>query len=120
MATRTYRTDLRCTACVAAIKPLLDADPHVQSWSADVENPDKTLTVTGDIAEPELAARLAKAGGYHLLGEVQAQASVTSSELPPSYWPLILIVLYIVGVCGVVEYAAGGFAAMRFMRHFMA
>ena len=45
MTTLKLKTDLRCGACVRSIQPLLDAEPGVKRWAADVSTPDKVLTV---------------------------------------------------------------------------
>ena len=48
MTTLKVKTDLRCGACVRSIGPLLDAEPGVARWEADVSTPDRVLTVEGD------------------------------------------------------------------------
>ncbi|MBY0232688.1 MAG: heavy-metal-associated domain-containing protein, partial [Gemmataceae bacterium] len=68
MPTRRYRTNLRCQACVASLAPLLDAEPGIASWRADVAVPDKTLTVEGE-APPQRVAELLERAGYKALGE---------------------------------------------------
>jgi len=119
MSSHTYATNLRCTACVDAIRPKMDALPGLSSWSADVNSPDKRLTVEGDV--PPAAVRQALAGaGYELLGEVATSPPVAEREPAASYYPLLLILGYLLGVTAAVEFMAGSFDPMRAMRHFMA
>ncbi len=126
MTTLKVKTDLRCGACVKAIQPLFDAEPGVARWSADVSTPDKVLTVEGDGVSVARVGELLGRKGYQVVGEVPAAArpkpaATQSGDQPKtSYFPLVLILLYLLGATGLVEVAAGGFDGMRAMRHFMA
>ena len=118
---RTFKTNLRCGACVSAIAPLLDGAPGVRSWSADVTSPDKILTIDGDASRERVAELLAKAG-YQVLGELPSELP-PAPTLPPektSYFPLALIVGYILGVVALVELSHGAVVWHRAMAHFMA
>ena len=46
--TQRFTTNLRCEGCVTAIKPFLDADPAIKSWSAEVLSPEKVITLESD------------------------------------------------------------------------
>lgn len=121
MTTLKLRTDLRCEACVAAIRPALDVEPGLARWTADVSTPDKTLTVEGDGVSAARVGELLRPHGYHVLGELPVGSPAAAPAEPTtSYFPLLLILLYLLGVCGAVEVAAGGFDPMRAMTHFMA
>lgn len=127
MTAHRYKTDLRCGACVARVGPLLDAAPGVTRWSADVANPDKVLTVEGDGVTAERVASVLAPAGYHVLAELPAEKLLTLSppapaapaEKPTTYFPLLLVLLYLVGLTGAMELAAGAFDPMRAMAHFM-
>lgn len=58
MTTKTFKTTLRCRACEAKIKPVLDADPAIEAWSIDLQNPDKLLTVQGTAVDPRHVSTL--------------------------------------------------------------
>lgn len=122
MTTLKLKTNLRCGACVESIKPLLDAAPGVARWTADVASPDKSLTVEGDGVSPDQVDGLLRQEGYQVLGELPTAAPPTPPTDAPrqSYFPLLLILGYILGVTALVEAAAGAFAWMRAMNHFMA
>ena len=117
MQTKRYRTDLRCAACVSTIKPLFDAEPGVAEWRADVAGPAKTLTVRGD-APPERVAALLEKAGYHSLG-VEEEAPAPSEEKPASYYPLALVLLFVLGAALVPQARAGHWDGMRAMGDFM-
>lgn len=114
------KTNLRCGACLAAIKPLLDDEPGVERWSADLGSPDKVLTVEGEGVSSARVDELLKRKGYRVLPEAAAAPPAASEEPASSYYPLALILAYLLVAVGLPEWAAGAFDAMRAMRHFMA
>lgn len=121
MKTR-YRTNLRCASCVESIRPALDGLPGASSWSADVSVPEKWLTVEGPATESAVTAALA-AKGYRVLGTDVVSTPTKAEEPGPGlrrYWPLLLILLYLLGLTGLMEWVNGRFDTMRAMAHFMA
>ena len=119
MPTLRLKTDLRCGACVAGVGPLLDAAPGVTVWAADVSVPDKLLTVSGDVTPAGIDAVL-RQKGYRVLGELPADPPPPAAAPPTSYYPLALLVGFLVGATLLAEVAAGHWSGMRAMRHFMA
>lgn len=123
MKTLKLKTNLRCGKCVESIRPLLDAAPGVARWFADVANPDKTLTIEGDGVSPSQVDGLLRQKGYQVLGELQSAAQPApppASEPRQSYFPLLLILGYLMGVTALVEASSSSFDWMRAMNHFMA
>lgn len=114
---RTFHTTLRCGACVAKIRPALDSEPGLRRWSVDLESPNRLLTVEGDAVDPGRIRAIVAEAGFEA-SETASTPAIT--EQPVSYFPLALIVAYILGVVLLVEYAAGTFDAMRAMNNFMA
>ena len=123
MSTQRFTTNLRCEGCVAAIKPILDADPAIKSWSADVASPDKIITIesANKLSLDAVNALLSKAG-YQAKTEVTQPSAddIASSDPPTSYYPLLLILLYLLGITAAIEWVHGSFEWDRTMRHFMA
>jgi hypothetical protein len=123
--TRTYKTNLRCGGCVQTIAPLLDSAAGIRSWKADVESPDRLLTLEGDdVARPRVAELLGKAG-YQITGEVLALPTIASAPAKPAepettLFPLLLVVSFILGISLLIEATAGSFDAARWMTNFMA
>lgn len=119
--THTFKTNLRCEGCVASIAPLLNGAPGIQSWSADVVSPDKLLTVEGTVDRNRVNDLLGKAG-YQVLDELQRDVKPPASpaQATTSYFPLTLIVGYILGVTLLIEAARGTFLWQEAMTNFMA
>lgn len=116
-----FKTNLNCNACVAAVKPHLDANPAISRWDVDISVPEKILTVQGDSVSTEhVKAAVAKAG-FKVLGEAdQAAAPPIEHEAPVTYYPLALLVLFLVGGTALVELSTGGLVWERAMQNFMA
>lgn len=112
-----YKTDLRCQGCVNTITPLLAAEPAITSWEADVSGPDKVLTVAG-VPRQRVEELLGQAG-YHVLDELPDDATSEPTSALATYFPLLLILVYLIGVVAVIEVNAESFDAMRAMSHFM-
>jgi hypothetical protein len=106
------------------VQPLLDAAPDVARWAADTNGPQTVLTVEGEGITAERVDALIRPAGFHVLGEEQPtpEAPAASKTLgkPTSYFPLLLVLFYLVGLAAAVEVASGTFDAMRAMGHFMA
>src|SRR5437016_2813087 len=117
--TRTFKTNLRCEGCISAIAPILNGAAGIDSWTADVASPDKLLTLEGSEVGRERVNELLGKAGYHVLDEVgpatpAAEAGTASPTTGPqektSYFPLALIVGYILGVVLLIEASRGSFA----------
>jgi hypothetical protein len=124
----TFQTNLRCGACVDKIRPVLDAESRIERWSADVANPEKLLTVEGAEITREFVDGLLRSKGYQVTGEISQAAAVATGSVNPglaepraiTYFPLLLILTYLLLITLGVECAAGAWDTMRWMRHFMA
>lgn len=62
MKTQTFKTTINCGGCVRAVTPILNAEPAIASWQVDTANPDKVLTVTGDVTAEQVECLLTEAG----------------------------------------------------------
>ena len=58
MPTLQFKTSINCANCLRAVTPFLEAEPTVEKWSVDTDNPAKILTVEGanPIAEQVMKA----------------------------------------------------------------
>jgi hypothetical protein len=120
MLVHRYKTDLHCGACVARVRPLLDAAPDVARWAADTDGPQAVLTVEGEGITAERVDALIRPAGFHVLGEVRESPPAPAAEKATSYFPLLLVLFYLLGLTAAVQTASGRFDAMRAMGHFMA
>ncbi|TCJ17798.1 DUF4396 domain-containing protein [Flaviaesturariibacter flavus] len=55
-------TNLHCGKCVAKLGNVLDGQPRIHHWSADMTVPGKTVTVYGTLSEKEVAGLIETAG----------------------------------------------------------
>ena len=62
MKTLHFKTNIKCTDCIAAVSPELEFKEKIQDWSIDVTSPDKTLTITTDYTEQEIKEIIEKVG----------------------------------------------------------
>jgi len=98
----------------------LDALADVQSWRVNLDRPDKPLTVEGQNVSAEQVRKAIRQAGYELLGEVTESTPATTEEPQPTYYPLVLILFYLLAAVSAVELSFGTYDWMRAMRHFMA
>jgi copper chaperone CopZ len=125
--TLTFPTDLHCDACVAAVKPYLDAEPSISEWNVDAMSPDHTPTVRGDSVSAEGVAGAVAKAGFRVLesrhhddhDHASHDAATSGTSTPATYFPLLLIVGFLLGVVALVEFAADDRSWHRAMRHFM-
>lgn len=126
MTTQTYKTNLNCGSCVAAVKPHLDNDHAIRRWSVDTLDPRKLLTIEGEgITQEQVEHHVAEAG-FKVLGRVED--SITTNATTPAtegksllvtYWPVMLVFAYLIGLTTIGEYTAGQLDWMRAMANFM-
>lgn len=121
MTVRKYKTNLRCGSCVATIAPHLNAEQSIQKWSVDVDDPMKVLTVEGESVSDEAVASIVAASGYQILGPAETNKPDLKAESFQwkTYYPLLLVGVFLIGFVAYLEWLAGTFVGMRAMRHFM-
>jgi len=125
MQTLRFKTNLTCDSCVSAVRPLLDRDESISSWRVDTDSPDKPLTVEGDRITPEQVSRLVGLAGFraveipethHAEPETNAEAEAGAQ----SFYPLALILAYLLGVVALAQLRPAGTGWMPAMSDFMA
>jgi hypothetical protein len=82
MNTITLPTDLHCERCAAKLKPQLDGDARIHHWSIDLRDPQRPVTVHGDVGPHDVEQHLA-AAGYRALPVAQAKPTL---EQKPRFW----------------------------------
>ncbi len=125
--TKTFRlkTNLNCQACVAAVKPHLDAERAIIRWEVDTTVPDKILTVEGEDVSEEAVAAAVRRAGFQVIGKAPPAAANIDHEEPRAdgnpvtYYPLILLIAFLIGIVSLVELRAGSFDWERAMQNFM-
>lgn len=122
---RRFVTNLNCARCIAAVKPHLDAVPGLMRWQVDTSTPDKILTVEGPtVLSPTIETAVANAG-FRVIRELVPPAEHKPAHAEPepsaktSYYPLLLLGLFLVLVVALVEIRAGMLDWSRAMKTFM-
>lgn len=125
---------MTCDGCVAAVKGVLENETGVSAAQVQLAYPQAVVTADHALDLDKINGELAKKGKYTISREKSAQELAplpsigkkkeTAPKLPPisigTYKPLILIITFIAGVCGLVQYPFLDFSGMLWMRHFMA
>lgn len=62
METIKFKTDIKCSGCVANVTPHLNAALGENNWKVDTNDPSKVLTVTAEVTEAKIKEVLSKAG----------------------------------------------------------
>lgn len=62
METIKFKTDIKCSGCVAKATPFLNEAFGEDNWEVDTTNPSKVLTVIGENDEEKVKAAVAQAG----------------------------------------------------------
>lgn len=63
MATKQFKTNIKCANCVATVTPFLNEAVGADNWQVDTQNPDKVLTVESDaVTDDQVKVALEKAG----------------------------------------------------------
>ena len=60
-----FKTNIKCAACVNTVTPFMEQIAGLKSWSVDIQNPDRILTVEVESGEVADAIQTAlRAAGY--------------------------------------------------------
>ena len=58
-----FKTNIKCSGCVATITPHLNGEKDIRNWEVDTVNPDKILTIEAEqLKENQLKNLVEKAG----------------------------------------------------------
>lgn len=65
METLNFKTNIKCSGCVATVTPFLNDIEQVDGWNVDTDSPDKILTVqTTDNRIGEEVRKAVQRAGY--------------------------------------------------------
>lgn len=62
MNTIKFKTNIKCTGCLAKVSPSLNETAGENAWEVDLGSAEKILKVSGDHTENEIIAAVNKAG----------------------------------------------------------
>jgi copper chaperone len=64
METLKFKTNIKCSGCVAGVTPALNETVGQNNWTVDIQNPDKILTVMADDVTTEEVQQAVKKAGF--------------------------------------------------------
>ncbi|RAW02063.1 heavy-metal-associated domain-containing protein [Pseudochryseolinea flava] len=62
METTKFKTNIKCSGCVATVTPFLNEALGEDKWEVDYNNPSKVLTVVGEKDNAKVIQAVEKAG----------------------------------------------------------
>ncbi|SKB32247.1 heavy-metal-associated domain-containing protein [Daejeonella lutea] len=62
MNTLKFKTNIKCTGCLATVTPHLNKAAGENNWQVDLDNPQRILTVGTEGSEKEIIAAVKEAG----------------------------------------------------------
>ena len=127
METRVFQTNLKCASCVAKLAPVLNSDPRIASWSVEVEDERKPLTVTGVNLGSDVVRSILGKAGFKALEEIgdTARQSASDATQPPispwykTYFPILLVFAYLAAFVALSQVRTGEWQWVSAMRNFM-
>lgn len=65
MKTLQFKTNIKCSGCVAKVTGELNSAAGEDNWEVDIQSPDKVLTVSADAVTAEEIRQALEKAGYH-------------------------------------------------------
>lgn len=63
METLKFKTNIKCSGCVAGVTPALNKTVGENNWNVDIQNPDKILTIeAANVSANDIKQAVEKAG----------------------------------------------------------
>ena len=62
METLKFKTNIKCSGCVATVTPFLNDDNAISNWQVDLQSPERLLKVKTSHSPKEIAELMKKAG----------------------------------------------------------
>lgn len=133
-----FTTNMKCNSCLSKVRPILDSEPTIESWEADLADSRKILRVElrDDGQTSVIIDRLAEQGFTASIVNDQPSTSTavispgvpTTTDQPKAsketfristYKPLLLVLTYVLGATFFAESLHGALDWMRAMSYFM-
>lgn len=57
-----FKTNIKCTGCLATVTPVLNKELGEGNWEVDLQDPQRTLTVPADASETAVIASIKNVG----------------------------------------------------------
>jgi copper chaperone CopZ len=67
-----FKTNINCNNCIRAVGGFLDDVLGIESWEVDTDNPDKILTVKGEVLEPDAVIEAVEDAGFDIVQQKES------------------------------------------------
>ncbi len=57
-----FKTNINCGGCVKSVSNFINDVPSIEEWTVDTENPEKILTVKGEVTPEKVIEAVEEAG----------------------------------------------------------
>ncbi len=57
-----FKTNIHCNGCIRSVTGFINEVPGIEHWEVDLENPDKILTVEGNVTTQAIMDAVQEAG----------------------------------------------------------
>jgi copper chaperone len=64
MKTLTFKTNIKCSGCVAKVTPVLQNAGDIATWEVNTASPDKVLTIQTEQLTPQEVQALVQQAGF--------------------------------------------------------
>lgn len=64
METKQFKTNIKCSGCVAKVTPGLNETAGENNWNVDLQSSEKILTISGDTIDTEKISKALEKAGY--------------------------------------------------------
>ena len=125
--THTYTIEgMHCGSCISRVKEAISRIAGISSVDVTLSPPQARVTMKGHVPTNIISNAVSEAGSFRLVEEQkQTPVAVTApaqsiATTVKTYYPLILILGFILGSTFLFEISAGSFDIHRSMNHFMA
>lgn len=113
---------MHCGSCVDKIKNALESHYQIDTAHVDLARNTASLEVHMPLPKQKLNSLVKSVGRYSLVEDATPTAQMVTQKQSffKTYKPLLLIVLFLLGVSFLVQFPFNNFNSMLAMRHFMA
>ncbi len=60
-----FKTNINCNGCIRSVTGFINDVPGIQHWEVDIDNPEKILTVQGNVT-PEAVVEAVEEAGFDI------------------------------------------------------
>lgn len=118
---------MHCQACVSRISDSLSKLPGVQDLQVSLDPPEAVVQSTGGLNRHDVESAVAAAGNYRVVEAIatengpatQMATTATTKSAAATYFPLLLVLAFLLLATGLLQWRAGEWNGMTAMSDFM-